>query len=109
MGTLVYGSRTLEVAFDDRALLHLKIVVATKLGRGESFMFSWKDDPAIGDGRSTAWIDRSIPLYFRFSGSTIPAVNQRWLDELLTSANSGTGLILTPEPAPGTGRPIRLA
>jgi hypothetical protein len=99
VGKLIYGSSTMEVEFDDRALLHLQIIVATKLRLGESFMFSWKDDPAIGDGRSTLWIDRSIPLYFKFYGCKVPTVNSQWLEELLTSANSGTGLILTPEPS----------
>lgn len=100
MGKLVYGASNVEIEFDDRALLHLQIIVASKLRLGESFMFSWKDDPSIGDGRSTIWIDRSIPLFFKFFGSKVPTVNPRWLEELHTSANSGTGLILTTEPPP---------
>lgn len=101
MGKLIYGASSTEIEFEDRALLHLQIVFATKLRLGESFMFSWKDDPSIGDGRSTVWIDRSIPLFFKFYGSKVPTVNPRWVEDLLASANSGTGLILTTEPRAG--------
>lgn len=99
MGKLVYGSNSIEIEFEDRALLHLQIIFANKLRLGESFMFSWKDDPSIGDGRSTIWVDRSIPLHFKFYGSKIPTINHAWLEELLLSANSGTGLILSTEPS----------
>lgn len=43
MGKLVYDS-TFTAEFDDRLLTHLQIVIGMKLRRGESFMFSWKDD-----------------------------------------------------------------
>jgi hypothetical protein len=103
MGKLVYGAGAVEVEFDDRALLHLQIVIANKLRLGESFMFSWRDDTSVGDGRSTIWIDRSIPLHFKFYGSKVPSVNPLWLDMLGASANSGTGLLLSPEPnGPGS-------
>jgi len=48
-------------------------------------------------------IDRSIPLHFKFYGSKVPSVNPLWLDALGASANSGTGLLLSPEPnGPGS-------
>ena len=51
MGKLTYDS-TLTVDFDDRVLAHLQLVIGAKLRRAESFYFSWRDDPAVGDGRS---------------------------------------------------------
>lgn len=103
MGKLMYGAGALEVEFDDRALLHLEIVIANKLRLGESFMFTWKDDNSVGNGRSTVWMDRAIPLHFKFYGSKVPTVNPRWLEELSASANSGTGLLLSPEPSGNGG------
>ncbi|MDF1480097.1 ATP-dependent DNA ligase [Leifsonia sp. H3M29-4] len=98
MGSLIYGSASIEVQFDDRVLAHLQVVMSAKLRRGESFFFSWFDTPAIGDGRSAVWIDSSIPLYFRYSGSRQPNLNKAWLEEMAISAGSNQGLVLTEEP-----------
>jgi len=102
MGTLLYGSPGVEVTFDDRALTHLQIVITAKLRRGESFMFSWNDSPEAGSGRSSVWLEPSIPLYFRFFGSRVPSINREWIEQLMMSANSGSGLFFTDEPKPGT-------
>lgn len=98
MGKLLYGVPGVEIEFHDRALTHLQIVIGSKLRRGESFFFSWKDDPAIGDGRSSIWLNGSIPLYFKYSGGKTPTVNREWVEILTASANSGSGLIYTDEP-----------
>ena len=98
MGKLMYGAPGIEIEFDDRPLVHLQIVISNKLRLGESFMFSWRDSSAVGDGRSAIWLDRSIPLYYKFHGCRVPSVNRRWLDELTQTANSGTGLLLVEEP-----------
>lgn len=98
MGKLLYGGAGLEIEFDDRALTHLQIVIGSKLRRRESFFFSWKDSSSIGDGRSSIWLDASIPLYFKFYGGKTPAVNREWIDVLTASANSGSGLVYTDEP-----------
>jgi hypothetical protein len=106
MGTLTYGSATIE--FEDRLLVHLQIVIVNKLRRRESFSMSWRDSTEVGDGRSSIWLDPSIPLYFKFDGSRIPAINQEWLERLSDSASSSTGLIVTDEdgsPERGAGRP----
>jgi len=100
MGKLVYGSQAAELEFDDRALFHVQIVIANKLRRGESFMLSWKNDPSLGEGRSTVWIDRAIPLHFKFHGSKVPTVNPAWLERLTESANSPAGLVMMAEPTP---------
>ena len=95
MGSLIHDATVIE--FDDRLLLHLQIVIVNKLRRRESFAMSWRDSPEIGDGRSTIWLDPSIPLYFKFSGSRIPAVNRDWLEILADSASSSSGLLVTDE------------
>ncbi|WP_258045864.1 DUF7882 family protein [Leifsonia shinshuensis] len=95
MGSLIYDSTVIE--FDDRLLLHLQIVIVNKLRRRESFAMSWRDAPEIGDGRSTIWLDPSIPLYFKFSGSRTPSINRDWLETLAESAASATGLVVTGE------------
>jgi hypothetical protein len=104
MGKLLYGTSGIEIEFDDRTLTHLQIVIAAKLRRKESFFFSWKDDPAIGDGRSSIWLDSSIPLYFKFAGGRVPSINREWLDILTASSNGSGGLQFTEEPgANGNG------
>lgn len=98
MGKLIYGSPGVEIEFDDRALTHLQIVISAKLRRRESFFFSWKDDPAIGDGRSSIWLDASIPLYFKYAGGRMPAINREWLEVLTSSSNGSGGLQFSDEP-----------
>lgn len=102
----MYGISGVEIGFDDRVLAHLQVVIGAKLRRGESFYFSWKDDPNIGDGRSTIWLNDAIPLYFKYSGGKMPALNREWIESLITSSNSGLGLQLTEEirPAGETAR-----
>jgi hypothetical protein len=107
MGKLLYGDSDIEIEFDDRALTHLQIVIGAKLRRGESFFFSWKDDPAIGDGRSSIWLDKSVPLYFKFFGGKMPTLNREWLEVLTSSANSGQGLIFSEEPNGSKTNPPR--
>jgi hypothetical protein len=103
VGKLTYDS-SLTIDFEDRVLAHLQLVIGAKLRRGESFFMSWKDDPAIGDGRSTLWLYPAVPLYFKFSGSRPPAVNRAWVDALMLTANSTQGLQIVPEPTEATGQ-----
>lgn len=105
MGKLIYGSSEIEIEFDDRALAHIQIVIGSKMRRGESFFLSWKDDPKVGDGRSSIWMDRSIPLYFKYAGGRSPIINRDWLALLTDSANSGQGLVFTNEPGGATPMP----
>jgi hypothetical protein len=98
LGILLYGSPGLEFAFDDRALTHLQIVITTKLRRREGFVFSWTESPDAGSGRSSIWLDPSSTLYFRFHGGRVPSINREWISVLTDSANSGSGLLYTPEP-----------
>lgn len=105
MGKILYGDSGIEVVFDDRSMAHLQLVIGAKLRRGESFFFSWKDDPSVGDGRSSIWLSFAIPLYFRYSGSKPVTINRDWLEILTLSANSTTGLQFTPEPNGTTNPP----
>jgi hypothetical protein len=98
MGKLIYADSDIDIDIDDRALAHLQIVIGSKLRRGESFFMSWKDDPAVGSGRSAIWLDRGVPRYFKFSGSRSPAINREWIAVLAAGANSGAGLVYVAEP-----------
>ncbi len=97
MGRLTYDS-TLTADFDDRVLAHLQVVIGAKLRRGESFQFSWRDDPATGEGRSSLWMDQSVPLAFKYYGSRAPVLNPAWVEALMLAANSVSGLRIVPEP-----------
>ena len=98
MGYLLYGRPAEEIEIDDRALAHLKIVILSKLRRGETFAFSFQYDVLDGSGRSTIWLHPSIPLQFKFFGSRQPAINHSWLEALVLAANSVDGLRILPEP-----------
>ena len=98
MGKLIYARSELEIDIADRALLHLQLVIGSKLRRGESFFFSWKEDVSVGSGRSSIWLTQALPLYFRFVDSKLGAINREWMDLLTASANSGQGLVYTEEP-----------
>jgi hypothetical protein len=97
MGKLTYEN-TVKVDFDDRALAHLQVVIATKLKHGEPFHFTWKGDASIGNGRTTVWIHPQSSLVFKFYGSRRPSINPAWINALAFTANSPGGLYLVPEP-----------
>jgi hypothetical protein len=98
LGSLIYANAGIEIEFDDRLLTHVQLVMGAKLRRGESFFFTWRDDPSVGDGRSAIWVEPSIPMYFKYSGGRQPTINREWLELLTASANSGQGLQIVPEP-----------
>lgn len=92
MGSIHYGQHAAPIQVDDRTLAHLKIVVATKLRRGESFTLSWQhggDDPP---GRSTIWLHPAIPLRFTFESAERQELSRTWLIDLAKQANSSAGL-----------------
>ena len=97
MGTLHYGSATEPIHIEDRALAHLKVVIATKLRRQESFTLSWKHPDDEPGGRSTVWLHPSIPLRFTFDEPEPPPLNQKWIEALMHSANSTGGIMLVDE------------
>ncbi|MFB2582773.1 ATP-dependent DNA ligase [Herbiconiux sp. P15] len=98
MGKFIYGTPAISVDFDDRVLAHLKVVILSKVRRGESFTFSWEYTVASGSGHSSIWINPAIPLQFDFVGSREPRLNRVWVEELVRLANSPAGLRVIPEP-----------
>jgi hypothetical protein len=97
MGSIQYDGVLVE--FEDRVLAHLQIVIVQKIRRGESFLMSWRDSPATGNGRSAIWIHPAQNLYFKFADGGSPAINEEWLGRLIDSANSPRGLVVLDEPA----------
>ncbi|MGO4535064.1 DUF7882 family protein [Leifsonia sp. 2MCAF36] len=102
MGKFIYGTPSISVDFDDRVLAHLKVVILSKVRRGESFSFSWEYKASSGSGHSSIWINPAIPLQFDFAGSREPILNRAWVEELVRLANSPSGLRVIPEPPEST-------
>ncbi|NQX35732.1 ATP-dependent DNA ligase [Herbiconiux sp. VKM Ac-2851] len=98
MGRLIHASET-TITFEDRTLAHLQTVIGAKFRRGESFLFSWRDDAAAGGGRTTIWMHPHHSVVFDFSGSRPPSLNRAWVEALMRTANSPSGLQVLPEPA----------
>ncbi|MDH2443355.1 ATP-dependent DNA ligase [Amnibacterium sp. CER49] len=95
MGTLLYDGAALDI--EDRLLTHLQIVVVQKFRRGESFLMTWLSAADADEGRGSLWLTPGSPVYFRFTGSRVPSVNEEWLQRLAASAAGSTGLIVTGE------------
>jgi hypothetical protein len=97
MGTIYYGGSATPIHVEDRALAHLKVVIATKLRRGESFTVSWQHPQDQPRGRSTIWVHPAIPLRFVFEAPEPPELGRQWLEDLASSANSSGGITLVSE------------
>jgi len=94
MGIIYYGGTAMPIHIEDRALAHLKVVIATKLRRSESFTVSWQHPDDHPQGRSTIWLHPSIPLRFVFDEPEAPELSREWIEELANSANSSGGIML---------------
>lgn len=103
MGKFTYDTN-IRVDFEDRALAHLQSVIAMKLRRNESFLFTWKEDVSTGSGRTSVWVHPGASLAFRFSGNRAPQLSRAWLHALAYTAASPRGLYLVPEPDETTAR-----
>lgn len=97
MGKFIYDG-LVKADFDDRLLAHLQLVIGAKIRRGESFHFTWKDDESIGNGRTTVWVHPRVSVLYKFYGSKAPVINRAWVEALMSTANSPTGLYAVPEP-----------
>lgn len=97
MGYLYYGEAAEPIRIEDRMLAHLKVVLATKLRRNESFTLSWQHREGEQAGRSTLWLHPSISLRFVFDEAEEIVLSQNWLAELSMSASSSGGIRLTDE------------
>lgn len=98
MGQLTYGDAGVVIVFDDRTLLHIQFAIGPKLRRHEGFFFSWVDDLQHGSGRSSLWIDHSIPMLFSYGSDQRQTINKDWLELLSRSASSTHGMQLIREP-----------
>ncbi|WP_337005325.1 MULTISPECIES: DUF7882 family protein [unclassified Microbacterium] len=94
MGALFYHSGTNPIPIDDLTLAHLKVVIATKLRRNESFTLSWRHPEGQPAGRSTIWLHPSIPLRFVFDDPVSPELRPEWITALAHSVNSSGGITL---------------
>lgn len=93
MGHLYYGTTPEPIRIPDRLLSHLKVVVATKLRRSESFTLSWTHVDGT-PGRSTLWLQPAIPLRFVFDSAEPEQLNAQTLKDMADMANSSAGLIV---------------
>lgn len=94
MGSLHYGSPPASFEIDDHTLAHVELVMIAKLRRNESFALTIDGK---GDTRSTVWVNTAATLRFEF-GSSGHEINREWLDDLIDSANTTTGMRIVPEP-----------
>ena len=94
---MYYGDSGTPIHIEDRALAHLKVVIATKLRRDESFTLSWRHPDDQPRGRSTVWLHPSIALRFVFDDPDAPELSRGWLEDLANSANSSGGIMLVAE------------
>ncbi len=94
---MYYGGGAMPIHIEDRALAHLKVVIATKLRRDESFTVSWRHPDDQPRGRSTIWVHPSIPLRFVFDDPEPAELSRTWIEELANSANSTGGIMLIAE------------
>jgi hypothetical protein len=97
VGTIYYGGGAMPIHIEDRALAHLKVVIATKLRRDESFTVSWTHPDDQPRGRSTIWLHPSIPLRFVFDDPEPAQLSRDWIEELANSASSTGGILLVAE------------
>ena len=92
MAHLFYGGGSTPIELPDRLLAHVKIVMAAKLRRGESFTLTWRHAHDAVDGRTTVWIQPSIALRFVFSGAEPELLDPDLLRGLAAQAASTGGL-----------------
>ena len=93
MAQLLYGSPPTVFEIDTRTLAHFEMVIFAKLRRSENF--SLTIDGADGT-RVSIWIGVHSDLQFAYSEPR-GEVNREWLERLMDSANSTSGLRAVPE------------
>jgi hypothetical protein len=94
MGNLFYGNAIHPIEVPDRLLAHLQVLTATKLRRSESFTFSWRHLDGEPEGRTTLWLQPSIPLRFVFSSAEKHGIDPVHLRELADQAASSAGVVV---------------
>jgi hypothetical protein len=99
VGSFYYGNNGYAVEVDDRPLAHLKIAVLSLLRAGTCLAYSFERSMANGGGRETLWISPSTEIRFRFNGSRVPKINMPWVQAIIASASTPTGMRMVGEPA----------
>lgn len=94
MGHLYYGASSEPIEMPDRLLAHVKVVIATKLRRGESFTLSWQHVADAPRGRSTIWLQPAIELRFVFTSPEPETLDAGLLQRFANAASSSAGLVI---------------
>lgn len=94
MAHLYYGADAEPAEIPDHVLAHVKVVAATKLRRGESFMLSWRHSDDGPEGRTSLWMQPSIPLRFVFDNPEPEKLDQEYLRALANEATTSRGIVL---------------
>ncbi|GAB3600557.1 DUF7882 family protein [Microbacterium tumbae] len=94
MGRLRYDGTSDPIPIEDVTLAHLKVVIATKLRRQESFMMTWHPGTGGDDRRITVWIHPAIPLQFLFSEHDQPPIEKHRIEELMRALNATGELVI---------------
>ena len=94
MGRLRYDGTSDPIIIEDVTLAHLKIIIATKLRRQESFMMTWVPRDGGVNRRATVWIHPAIPLQFGFDEARMPEIDPRSVTELMQHLNATGELVL---------------
>ncbi|WP_313355548.1 hypothetical protein [Microbacterium sp.] len=105
MGRLKYDSSEPAITIDDETLVHLKIVIGTKLRRNESFLLTWLRGDDAEDARTTIWVHPAIPIQFGFDAAVLPPVGPERITTIMTALNATGELVLDeylPAAAPAT-------
>ncbi len=94
MGYLYYGAGNEPIEMPDRLLAHVKVVIATKLRRNESFTLTWQHPAGSPAGRSTIWLQPAIELRFVFGSAEAEKLDPELLQRFANAASSSAGLVL---------------
>jgi len=98
MGTIYYGGSDTPISIEDRTLAHLKVLIASRLRRGEGFTLSWRHPDEQEGGRTAIWLHPAVPLRFVFDEPELPPLDREWLEQLANSVSLSGGIELVPEP-----------
>jgi len=109
MGSIYYGGTEDPIEVPDRVLAHIKVVIATKLRRSESFLLSWRHPDGAPTGRTSIWLQPSIPLRFVFDSPEPEALDPQLLQQFATEASSSVGLVIDVTPTSSEARGLRIA
>lgn len=109
MGLLYYGDTAEPIDFPDRLLAHLKVVITTKLRRGESFTLTWRHSDGDAAGRSSLWLQESIPLRFVFDSPEPEQLDSEALQDMAHRAAASSGLVVSLDDLPAVEKRSSLA